>query len=308
MRAPLLASVVLLFGLLFIVPIEAQDAAKPAVEKGAAEKVVDETKAAKKEAEEKGEPTAAEKLLAEQRLKFMTSALDRYKIYVGQDRELAPLLPNPVLRWANPVSGVKDGIVGVYSSGGRPTAIVQFAFHGKAFQVHEFYSMTTDSFDMERNSSSVWKPAKPAFAFQDLKDGPKPAKTDRLRLPQMRQIASEFTVVDDFGWDKKEKQHLRLLSQPLLRYTDEERGVVDGALFTYSMGTNPEANLLLELVKSGDSLKWQFGFSPMTIYALTATYKESPVWEIGERKVFNSYDTPFRVGPYPAEPGEIVPE
>ena len=253
------------------------------------------------------EVSPAEKVQSERRLEFMTRALGRYEVSVGKENKPAPLLPKPVLRWSNPVSGVKDGIVGMYTTGGRPTVIVQFAFHDKEGQVHEFYSVTEEPFEMTRGQS-VWKPAASIFAFQDLKDGPPPAKTARLRLPQMRQIASEFTVIDDFGWDKKEKQYLRLLGQPLHRYTDEANGVIDGAIFTYTMGTNPEANLVLELVKSGESSKWQFGFSPMTIYPLTAKRNDKVVWEIEERKIFNSYDRGFRVGNYPHEPGEIIPD
>lgn len=257
---------------------------------------------------EKKATSPADEKLAEQRLKFMKQALGHFEIFVGREQTPAPLLDAPILRWSNPVSGVKDGMVGLFTTGGRPTAVVQFAFHGKAFQVHEFYSVTSEPFEMKRGDESVWKPATQNFAFQDLKDGPVPAKTDKLRLPQMRKIAAEFTIVDDFGWDKKEPQNLRLMTQPLHRYTDEARGVVDGALFTYAMGTNPEANLLLEVVRKDDALQWQFGFSPMTIYALTAKRDGKEVWSIGERKVFNSYDTPFRVGPYSSAPDDKIPD
>jgi hypothetical protein len=250
----------------------------------------------------------ADKAKSELRLKFMLGALNRYDVYVGAERERAKLLPDPALRWSNPVSGVQDGLVGVYTPGGRPAAVVQFAFHGKGFQVHEFYSVTSEPLEMLRSGNSIWKPSKAVFAWQDVTEAPAPAAAATLRLPQMRKLAAEFTVVDDFGWDKKEKQILRLLTQPLHRYTDDARGVVDGALFSFVMGTNPEANLLLEAVRTEQGLKWQFGFSPMTIYALTASRKDVDVWSIGERKVFNSYDTAFRVGPYPAEPGESIPD
>lgn len=262
--------------------------------------------AEKPPAQEKTSP--ADNELAEQRLKFMKEALGRYELRLGPDRTPAKLLATPLLRWSNPVSGVQDGLVGLYTTGGRPTAVVQFAFHHQQFQVHEFYAVTPVEFEMLRGAESIWKPAKAIFAFQDLKDGPPPAKSTNLRLTQMRQIAAEFTVTDKFGWDKPETQILRLMPQPLHRYTDEAAGVVEGALFSFAMGTNPEAVLLLELVQNGDALKWQFGFAPMTIYELKATRKDEKVWSIGERKIFNSYDTPFRVGPYPPEPDEVIPK
>lgn len=287
-------------GLLSVGTIWAQDSA-------AAKKTPDA--AEQPQAGEKDSATPAEKLQAEQRLKFMIEGLKQNELFVGKDRTSAALLPHPALRWSNPVSDVKDGIVGVYvAPTGRPVAVVQFTFHSKAFQVNEFYSVTTESFEMRRGNRSLWKPAKAIFAWQELNDGPSPAKTPQLRLTQMRQIAGEFDVTDNFGAQQKEKQHLRLLAKPLLRYTDEAHDVIDGAVFAYTMGTDPEANLVLELVRSGESSKWQFAFSPMSIYALTASRKNQLVWEIGERQIFNSYDTPFRVGPYPQRPGENIPE
>lgn len=261
-----------------------------------------------------GKPDAAGKVapedpeLAEQRLKFMQEALGRYEFLVGPDQTPVKLLPTPLLHWTNPVTGVHDGLAGLYTAGGRPVAVAQFAFQKREVLIHEFYSLTPGDLEMRRGTRSVWKPAKPAFAFQELKDGPPPARSSNLQLAQMRKIAAEFTVTDEFGWDKPETQILRLMPQPLHRYKDEAAGVVEGALFAYAMGTNPEAVILLELIRDGEALKWQFGFAPMTIYELKATRNDVQVWSVSPRKFYNAYDKSSHMGKYPPEPGEVIPK
>jgi len=79
-------------------------------------------------------------------------------------------------------------------------------------------------------------------------------------------------------------------------------------LFAYAPGTDPEALLVLELIQSDEKLGWKYGFAPMNIDELKASRKNSEDWTIGERKVFNTYDTSFRVGPYRPQPGQEIPD
>lgn len=102
----------------------------------------------------------------------------------------------------------------------------------------------------------------------------------------MRKIAEDFNVMDDHGWTTKVRQPLRLLRQPVHRYSDAEVGIIDGAIFSYVLGTDPEANLLLEAYAATDGPRWRFTFSPQTIYGMQAFRDETMVWEIGERRIF----------------------
>jgi hypothetical protein len=72
---------------------------------------------------------AAQAEEAKARGKFMIDALAEYKLEAQQagQLQLAKLVPEPALRWTNTVSGTKDGIVGVWTRGGRPDAVAQFA-------------------------------------------------------------------------------------------------------------------------------------------------------------------------------------
>ena len=55
------------------------------------------------------------------------------------------------------------------------------------------------------------------------------------------------------GWkaDSTDREELRLLPKPLYRYEPKAGPVIDGAVFAFVMGTDPESLLLIEAVKSG---------------------------------------------------------
>lgn len=98
---------------------------------------------------------------------------------------------------------------------------------------------------------------------------------------------AEFEVWDDHGWTRTVRQKLRLLRQPIHRYSDSSKGVVDGAVFSFALANDPEALLILEAIEDEDGIKWQYAFSPVTIYALEAHRNNQLAWSVEERRVFN---------------------
>ena len=68
----------------------------------------------------------------------------------------------------------------------------------------------------------------------------------------MRRLARQFSAsVND---DKFGRQQLRLLSKPLYSYGKAGSQVLDGAIFAFAKGTNPEVLVLIEAVPK-DSLE-----------------------------------------------------
>ena len=67
--------------------------------------------------------------------------------------------------------------------------------------------------------------------------------------------------------------------QPLYRYADEERGLIDGAIFSFAAGTNPEALLLVECRKTGDAPAWHAAFARFGANRCQARKGEAVVWE-----------------------------
>ena len=60
----------------------------------------------------------------------------------------------------------------------------------------------------------------------------------------MRDLAKEFTARQT---DRKDiDRDLRLLAQPIYRYEKTEGDLIDGGLFAFVLGTDPEAFLMIE--------------------------------------------------------------
>ena len=71
-----------------------------------------------------------------------------------------------------------------------------------------------------------------------------PADSAAARLRQMRALAQEFTgrQTNREGVDRD----MRLLAQPIYRYENTKGDLIDGGLFVFVLGTDPEVFLLIE--------------------------------------------------------------
>jgi hypothetical protein len=254
-----------------------------------------------------GPPTAEE--LTDQRMVFIKTALARYTIQVGDRKEQAKV-SDPCLRWSNPLSGSKDGVLAVFTfDGGRPTAIAQFFQTGPKNWVNEFAIIAPSDVTIMHSGRPFWKPSEYICKFADVPDSPAPAAKPPLRLAQMRKIAADCSVIDDFGWEDADitKHNLRLLPQPVYRYS-EEGTILDGGLFVFAVGTDPECNLLVEAYQDAKGARYRYAFAPMSIYQLEARYKDTAVWEIERRKIFGASCRKYYALTYRPVPGETVPE
>jgi hypothetical protein len=105
-----------------------------------------------------------------------------------------------------------------------------------------------------------------------------PAGSASARLVQMRQIARDFKayMFADSTWE------LRLLTQPLMRYGDEKRDVIDGALFAYvwTKGTDPEFILLLECRRDDGEPTWCFAPARFSNRGVWLKRAEKDVWGV----------------------------
>lgn len=102
------------------------------------------------------------------------------------------------------------------------------------------------------------------------------------RLRQFKQLARRFEA-DEFykprGQSKKERYALRLLPQPIHRYSDPDSGVLDGGLFVFAFGTNPEIILQIEcLGNEGTSPKWHYRCVRTSAAELSVRLNGEEVW------------------------------
>ena len=91
---------------------------------------------------------------------------------------------------------------------------------------------------------------------------PAPADDQPKRLRQIRDLLKRITASEFY--DGKHYT-LRLLPHPIDRYADPASGVVDGAIFIYANGTNPEILLLIEArPRAAGPPAWSYAAAPLS--------------------------------------------
>ena len=113
----------------------------------------------------------------------------------------------------------------------------------------------------------------------------------------MRQLMRRFVAKERYN---NEWIECRLIAQPIDRYASEADKIVDGAIFAFANGTNPELGIVLET----DGTRWRYG-------VLRLSSAESIITLDGEKVaayegfVFGGpKDGPYNSGSYRIEPGK----
>ncbi|MDR3620697.1 MAG: hypothetical protein P4L85_15200 [Paludisphaera borealis] len=237
------------------------------------------------------------------RLAYMKGSVAPYHIHRTTGESPAfRLRAEPVFRLDNPVSGVKDSVIFLWTDAetGRPEATIQMYRAPTGFWNHDWTSLSTSPIVAEVGGREKWRP-KPGVEFHLVPDAPAPAATPSARLRQLRTLAEEFTATDDFlnaGWSQ-----LRLLPKPWLRYGKAGSGVEDGALFAFAIGTDPEVVLMIESRPDpAGTFKWHYALAPMTSFEVKAFWKGNEVWTLPWRKMSKDTTDPFYDMEYSLEP------
>lgn len=238
-------------------------------------------------------------------LRVTTNAAKLYEFEIADmpSRHLV-LHPNSILRWSNPVAGEVYGNVFVWTHNGRPEVI------GSIFQwyspnthgSHEFHSLTVHSLEGTREGELVWMSPEAGVAFNSVPKQPLVADTQAIRIRQMRAIARRFQIQKTDREDVT--RQLRLLAQPIYRYGGDNSDVLDGSLFVFVQGTDPEVFLMIEARNVGEARQWQYALVRMNSVEFVAKYQDQEVWrtEIWPwSKVKNGRETYTSFGPFERE-------
>jgi len=221
---------------------------------------------------------------------WLKVSLDHAKAYqiTSQGRSDAPfrLLSNPIFRHSQPVRGDDIGAVYLWlQDDGRPAVIgTVFAFSaggGARWVAHEMHSLCDQRLTARWEQKTIWAPNRKGIQWQSISKAPSPAETSAQRLIQMRTLARRFqatsTEVGGNTWQ------LRLIPNPVYR-NDQKRSstTLDGAVFLFCQGTDPEIILLLE-ARTKDSQKeyqWQCSFAAFSDYSLRAELDGAEIWKV----------------------------
>ncbi|MGE5192018.1 MAG: hypothetical protein ACM3U2_05905 [Deltaproteobacteria bacterium] len=209
----------------------------------------------------------------------------------------------PIFRYTDPARQYVAAAVWKLGDTGRPRAIVTTELHRQYFGrpriVYEYLSLTGAAFSVTGGDFG-WRPEGTALEFKPVPDAPPPDETAPRRLRQMRAIVNRFTgeeVVD------KERCQLRLLPQPIDRYTPASADRADGAIFIATFGTNPEAVLFIE----SDGKAWNYAVGRLSgAQTISLSIDRKTAWE-GAR-VRYSASSPYTASNAHAEIPGLAPD
>jgi hypothetical protein len=237
-----------------------------------------------------GQTTTDEKELKEVLLPFYLQQAAAYQFALDADgKQPLELAAEPLLTWTN--ADRYMGAVFLWTRDGRPEVIGCIGSSrledGKQNVFHEFHALTVAPLPPVDvgNGLRRWAAETPGVQLRPVPGAPAPAGNERLRLTQMRALARDFHAFMKDGDDVSE---LRLLSQPLHRYSSPAQGVTDGAIFSYvwTKGTDPEVLLIFEARAGQSGPEWQYSLARFNWRDLWATHDDQEVWRVAETQEF----------------------
>ncbi len=231
-------------------------------------------------------------------------------------RDKLELRREPIMRWTS--GGDYNGEVYVWTHQGS-AAIVGSMFsapqgEGVRRIMHEFHSLSAEPIVGEGRGGSRWQSKEAGLTLEPVPDAPEPARSEVLRLAQMRDISRRFSS----QIDREGMSEMRLLTQPVYRYEikDKDAGeVVDGAVFAFiwTAATDPEVLVVIEARRKGDDVRWHYALARFTNRAARVKYQGREIWRV-EGATIGIFDgvTTKRYGAFSVKtvpvPAELLPE
>jgi hypothetical protein len=236
---------------------------------------------------------------------MIDAAIERCQVF-SDAQSTRPAEARVVLRWANNARGSEDGTTILYIHEGRPLAAgCLYPWDGRL--IHDFEAISGQGVVARRDGNVVWQPRESGVKFADIPDAPSPESTRAQRLRQMKSLAGQFQSTM-LGWkaDDTDREELRLLPRPLYRYEPRDESLIDGAVFAFVMGTDPESLLLIEAVHDNDTSRWQYAFARRTSGELEGRYREQVVWRVARYPTENDPAKPHFATGVPIPPQLLI--
>lgn len=209
---------------------------------------------------------------------LIDETLEEFELQGGPELD-EPLVLSSRLRWDNNSRGSASGLTGIYTLHGRAEAVV-CVYPWQDRLIHDFGSLSRERLSGKLNGDIFWQPQSTGVNYAPVADADPPRENRSARLLQMKQLAQRRFSAQLVGWkgDDSDRQELRLLTRPLYRYEEPRGDVVDGAVFAFVMGVDPEVLLLLEAIRQDEGTRWEYAFARRTSGELLGRLDDREVW------------------------------
>lgn len=210
--------------------------------------------------------------------------------------------PEPLMYFGEPTRNNSNGSVWIWGKSGRPAAVMELyqPSDRPTDWIAVVNNLSGGKARASRGGRNWWRENQSALATGPMPEAPEVADQPRQRLRQMRMMAERFSAHE--FWDPNNSRfELRLLPQPIARYSDEGNGLVDGTMFVLANGTNPEVVLLIEARKEGTGKTvWNYGLARMGHAKIHVSIGDKEVWtvaRVGDVPSDGSYWLDYRMVP-----------
>lgn len=219
----------------------------------------------------------------EMRLKYLMQKAEAFQISVaGQPNAALALDENPVLRYTNPVRNFfTDGVVFLWRHDSKPALLGALSVRGDGNVFCEFASLSSLPLHCDLGIRRAWTPDKNTQVDVPLKTRVPFAKDQRRQALAMRQLIRRFSVWMHEADDPDKKKELRLLSNPLVQWSDTA-SESSAMCFAFTETNDPEALILLRynsISKTGDD-PWTYTLSRMTSRPLVFEFDGQVIHEV----------------------------
>ena len=217
-------------------------------------------------------------------LSRMKSIAEKFEVEaaLGAKPVMAKLSSNPLLKYNDSTRRNHESTLWLWTERELPCALMAIEFYpndpGGPRWLFEIVSLSSSKIGVARGGDWKWQAKQPGVIRKPVPGDLRPAEKPAQRLMQARQIRQRFAAHEKEG--TVGRIELRPLSTPLYRYADEATGVIDGAVFAFANGTNPEVLLLLEAQNDAATkdVVWTYGFAQMTGAEVYASLDDREVW------------------------------
>ncbi len=192
----------------------------------------------------------------------------------------------PIYNYDDPARKYVNGAIWAWKQSDRPIALMVLTTmreaDGSFSRKCEMTSLAPVPLLATIEPDWVWGPARPGLDLRALPKSQVPAGDAVRRLRQIKKLARRFRAFERFAPTKQaavERYELRLLPQPVLRYSAPASGLLDGAIFFLSYGRNPEVALLIQATRDGVSEPiWTYALARMGRAELHVQLDDQEVW------------------------------
>lgn len=231
------------------------------------------------QAQSEDDSTPVEQTVEEKRQQRMRKFAASHKVVVVGSNEVAKLHETPIFSWANPQRRAIGGALYMWTLRGRPIATIGLWTYADIKDSYEYQSLHEGALNVSCDSARNWNPTTPGISFRPIPNCVAPGRDKSVRLIQMRKIAR-----DRFSSVLQTDTQLRLLPQPIYRYDELPPDVLDGAVFSFALGTDPECLLIFEARIVNEKPQWYYAFGSQTSYSVAASLDGRPVWSNRDRR------------------------